>query len=91
MRRVLATFAAVTILGAASWALAAEPAITATGTIKTVDMLNHSVTLTNGSTYRLARGVNLEGVKAGQKVTLTFRRSGPTPELELSAIAPAEE
>jgi Cu/Ag efflux protein CusF len=91
MRRVLATFAVVTILAGASWALAAEPVITATGTIKTVDMLNHSVTLTNGSTYRLARGVNLEGMKAGQKVKLTFRRSGPTPELELSAITPVEE
>jgi len=90
MRSAPSIFAAVTILGAASWASAAEPVVTAAGTIKTVDMLHHSITLTNGSTYKPARGINLERFKAGQKVRLTFRRSGPSPELELSAIAPAE-
>jgi len=91
MRRVLRIFAAAMILGAASSALAAEPVVTTTGTIKAVDMLSHSVTLTNGSTYKLARGVSLKGMKAGQKVTLTFSRSGPAPALELSAITPIED
>ena len=91
MRRVLAIFTAVSLLGWTSWAPAAEPVVTATGTIKTVDMLHHSVTLTNGMTYGLARGVNIGAMKAGQRVTLTFRRSGPTPELDVSAITPAED
>ena len=86
MRSAPSIFAAVTILGAASWASAAEPVVTAAGTIKTVDMLHHSITLTNGSTYKFDKGVNIEGKKAGQKVTLTFRRMGTTLDVEASAI-----
>jgi len=86
MRRVPRIFAAAAIVWTASSALAAELAVTVTGTIKTVDMMRHTVTLTKGSTYKFDKGVNIEGKKAGQKVTLTFRRMGTTLDVEASAI-----
>jgi hypothetical protein len=43
----------------------------------------------NGSTYKIARGVNIRYMKAGDKVTLTFTDPGPT--IEASAIAPAAD
>jgi len=89
--KVFSLFSVAAALSAASLTVAAAQVVTTTGTIKAVDMLKHTVTLANGSTYKMARGVSLEGMKAGQKVTLTFRRSGPTPDLELSTIAPAED
>jgi hypothetical protein len=49
--------------------------------------LQHVVTLENGSTYKAARGVNIKGLKAGEKVTLTYSGFGGT--IEASAIAPA--
>jgi outer membrane lipoprotein SlyB len=86
MRKMLGIFAATGILGAAALAGAAEPVYTATGTIKSIDMLKHVVTLDDGSTYKVARGVNISAMKAGQKVRLTYTGSGST--IEASAIAP---
>ena len=41
----------------------------------------------NGSTYKVARGVNIKGTKAGQKVTVTTSGFGGT--IEASVIAPS--
>ena len=49
--------------------------------------MKHVVTLENGSTYKAARGVNIKGLKAGQKVTLTYSGFGGT--IEASTITPA--
>jgi hypothetical protein len=87
MRKMLGVFAAFGVLGFAAFALAAEPVYTTTGKIKSVDMLNHVVTLDDGATYKVARGVNITKVKLGQKVRLTYTGSGAT--IEASAIAPA--
>jgi len=87
MRKMLGVFAAFGVLGLATFALAAEPVYTTTGKIKSVDMLNHVVTLDDGATYKVARGVNIAKVKPGQKVKLTYTGSGAT--IEASAIAPA--
>ena len=87
MRKMLRVFAAVGVLGMATLALAAEPVYTATGTIKSIDMLRHVVTLNDGSTYKVARGVNIGRMKAGQKVRLTYTGTGPA--IEASAITPA--
>ena len=65
MRIVLS--AAAAFLGAATIAYAAEP----TGTIKSIGMSNHTVTLDNGSTYNLDKNVKLDSIKVGEKVTLT--------------------
>jgi hypothetical protein len=87
MRKTLAVFAAFGVLGLATFALAAEPVYTTTGKIKSIDMLNHVVTLEDGATYKVANGVNIAKVKPGQKVKLTYTGSGAT--IEASAIAPA--
>ena len=58
-----------------------------TGKIKSVDLMRHVITLENGSTYKVARGVNIKGTKAGQKVTVTTSGFGGT--IEASAIAPS--
>jgi hypothetical protein len=49
--------------------------------------MQHVITLEGGSTYKVARGVNIKRMKAGQKVTLTYSGFGGT--IEASAVAPA--
>ena len=87
MSNMLGVFAAVGILGAATVAFAGEPTYRTTGKIKSVDLMKHVVTLENGSTYKAARGININFLKPGQKVSLTYSGFGGT--IEASAIAPA--
>ena len=61
---------------------AAEATHRTTGRIKSVDLMSHVITLDDGSTYKVARGVNIKRMKAGQKVTLTTSDSaGPSRPL----------
>jgi hypothetical protein len=87
MGKMLSLFAAAGILGVATLALAEEATYRTTGTIKSVDLMQHVITLEDGSTYKVARGVNIKRMKAGQKVTLTYSGFGGT--IEASAVAPA--
>ena len=87
MGKVLNVVAAAAILGAATTAFAAEMAHRTTGRLKSVDLMQHVITLGDGSTYRVARGVNLKRLKAGEKVIVTTSKFGGT--LEASAITPA--
>jgi Cu/Ag efflux protein CusF len=87
MGMVLNVVAAVAILGAATTAFAAEPTHKATGTIKSVDVMRHVITLEDGSTYKVARGVNIKRMTVGEKVTVTTSQFGGT--VEASAITPA--
>jgi Cu/Ag efflux protein CusF len=87
MGKVLNAVTAVAILGAATTAFAAEPTHKATGKIKSVDVMRHVITLEDGSTYKVARGVNINHVKAGEKVTVTTSKFGGT--VEASAVTPA--
>lgn len=89
MRKVLTVFAAVAILSAASVALAAETPHRTTGRIKSVDLMQHVITLDNGSTYKVARGVNIQRMKPGEKVTVTTSGFGGT--VEASSITPATD
>ncbi len=89
MRKMLVVFAAATALCAATSVLAKEPVYTAKGTIKSVDMMNHVVTLNDGSTYKIARGVNIFARKAGEKVIVTYTGSGA--DIEVSAITLAAD
>ena len=65
MRKTLYAFAAIGFLSAATLAFAAGPAVTATGRIKAIDMMRHSVTFEDGSTYKLARGVRTQQNESG--------------------------
>jgi len=87
MGKELNVVAAVAILGAATTAFAAESTHKATGRIKSVDVMRHVITLEDGSTYKVARGVNIKRMKAGEKVTVTTSKFGGT--IEASAITPA--
>jgi hypothetical protein len=93
MGKMLSLFAAMGVLGAAAVALAGEPAghptYTTTGMIKSLDPMNHVIMLENGSTHKIARGVNIKSMKAGQKVTLTYSRFGGS--IEVSAITLATD
>jgi Protein of unknown function (DUF1344) len=80
-------FVIVGILSAMTVALGAETARRTTGTIKFVDLMRHVITLEDGSTYKVARGVNIKRMKAGDKVTVTT--SGFGGVIEASAVAPA--
>ncbi len=79
MRILLSVLAAAAILGAANLAYAAE----ATGKIKSIDMSKHTVTLDNGSTYDVALSVKLNGMKVGERVTLTYQQSGKAMDATL--------
>jgi outer membrane lipoprotein SlyB len=87
MGKVLNVVAAAAILGAATTAFAAEATHRTTGEIKSVDLMRHVITLDDGSTYKVARGVNIKRMKAGEKVTVTTSGFGGT--IEASAITPA--
>jgi hypothetical protein len=87
MGKMLSVFVTVGILSAASVALAAEPAHKTSGKIKSVDLMRHVITLGDGSTYRIARGVNIKRMKVGEKVTVTT--SGFGGVIEASAVTPA--
>jgi Cu/Ag efflux protein CusF len=89
MGKVLNVVAAAAILGAATTAFAAEPTQKATGKIKSIDVMRHVITLEDGSTYKVARGVSIKRVKAGEKVTVTTSKFGGT--VEASAITPAAD
>lgn len=83
MRIMLSALAAAAILGAANLAYAAE----ATGTIKSIDMSKHTVTLDNGSTYDVAKDVKFNGMRVGERVMLTYQQSGKA--MDATAIKPA--
>jgi hypothetical protein len=90
MRKTLYAFAAVGFLGAAALAFAAGPVVTATGKVKSVDLMRHTVTFEDGSTYRIARGVKIQDMKQGERITLTFSAT-VGPITEASAVAPAAD
>ena len=87
MGKTLSVFVTMGILSAATVALAAEATYRTTGKIKSVDLMRHVIALEDGSTYKVARGVNIKRMKAGEKVTVTTSKFGGT--IEASAITPA--
>jgi hypothetical protein len=75
--------AALTTTEASGHAYAAEPI----GTIKSVDMVKDSITLDNGSTYFAPRSVKLSDFKLGEKVRVSYTKSGAA--LDITSIKPA--
>jgi hypothetical protein len=83
---MLNVFVTVGILSATTVALAADTTHRTTGRIKSVDLMQHVITLQDGSTYKVARGVNIRRVKPGQKVRVITSGFGGT--VEASTITP---
>lgn len=76
MRIQLLSIATVAII-AASGAMAAT---TTTGTIKSMDMAKHSITLADGTTYTLPKAFKDPGLKVGEKVAVMWDKKGALNE-----------
>ena len=76
MRKMLGALVAVGVLGAAGLAFAAGSPVTATGKIRSIDMLRHTVTFEDGSTYKLARGVRTQQDEGGRTSDAHLFRDG---------------
>ena len=83
MRIVFGALVAASLIGLAGAAYAAD----ATGTIKSLDVAKNVVTLDNGATYDVGKGVSLASFKVGEKVKVTYTQSGKM--MDATAIAPA--
>ena len=49
---------------------------TATGVVKSYDSKTHEVTLEDGTLYKIAKSAHVKHLKAGEKVTVTFKVKG---------------
>lgn len=83
MRVLLSNLAIVTVLTTPALALAAQ---TATGTIKTYDKASMALTLKDGTIYQLPKGFHDPGLKAGEKVSISFDMSGKNHEAKTVKI-----
>jgi VCBS repeat-containing protein len=57
---------------------------TATGVVKSYDSKTHMVTLEDGTMYKVQKSAHVKGLKAGEKVTVTFKMKGK--DMEASKI-----
>ncbi len=83
MRMFAGAALAAALLGAASVAFAAD----ATGAIKSLDTSKDMITLDNGSSYMAPKSVKLSDFKVGEKVTVSYTKSGD--KMDATSIKPA--
>ena len=83
MRVLLSNLAIVSILATPALALAAQ---SATGTVKDYNKASMSLTLADGTVYHLPKGFHDPGLKAGEKVTISFDMSGKNHEAKTVKI-----
>jgi hypothetical protein len=83
MRVLLSNLAIVTVLATPTFALAAQ---TATGTVKDYNKASMSLTLADGTIYQLPKGFHDPGLKAGEKVSVSFDMSGKNHEAKAVKI-----
>ena len=74
MRTLLIPAAAAAILATSSLVFAATTHTS--GTVKSYDSHAMTLTLADGSTYTLKKGVKAPALKAGEKVTVSWDMSG---------------
>ena len=91
MKRLLTSLAAVAALSLATAAYADD----ATGAIKAINLVTHTVTLDDGKVYVFTAAVDLTKVKVGDKIKVTYVPATPIAASSLgiygsaSALAPA--
>ena len=83
MRMLAGAALAAALLGAASVAYAADT----TGTIKSLDTSKDMITLDNGSSFMAPKGMKLSNFKVGEKVTVSYNKSGN--KMDVTAMKPA--
>ena len=79
MRNVILPLILVASLGVSSIAMAAAPTVSE-GTIKAMDAKALTLTLNNGSVYKLAKTIKLSSLKVGEKVKVTWSKVGKIDE-----------
>ncbi|MBN9023282.1 MAG: DUF1344 domain-containing protein [Rhizobiales bacterium] len=72
MRNYIAPALVAGILLATPVAMAAASAQQSTGTVKSIDMSAMTLTLSNGTTYHLPQGFKDPGLKAGERVQISW-------------------
>ena len=90
MRKALSVLAVLAALGATpamAYGMNSHMTEKATGTIKSIDSAKHELTLQDGKTFDVAKNVNLTGIKAGEKVTITYAQSGKS--MDATMVKPA--
>ena len=83
MRMLTFPIVAVAMISAVGLAFAAE----ATGTIKSMDPMAHTMTLEDGQVYEFAADYDVSAMKAGDKVNVTFDVSGDKNMATEAAVA----
>jgi len=90
MRKTLSALAVLAALGATS-AMAAgwtsNMSNKTTGTIQSIDHAKDQLTLKNGMTFDVAKGVNMAAMNKGEKVTVTYTQAGKA--MDATQIKPA--
>lgn len=84
MRTLLIPAAAAAVLATTAFGFAATQT---NGTIKTYDGHAMTLTLADGSTYMLKKGFKDPGLKAGEKVTVSWDMNGSKKVAEKVTIA----
>lgn len=83
-----ALFASVALLSAIAIVPAAYAAsMTMTGTVKSIDTARKELKLSNGDTFVLPANFKDNGIKAGEKVKVSYQKSGKKLEAEMVTIA----
>ncbi|CAN7191861.1 DUF1344 domain-containing protein [Pararhizobium sp. LjRoot255] len=83
-----ALLTSLTIISAISLSSAAFAANTTTGTIRALDAKAMTLTLKNGTSYRLPAGFKDPGLKVGEKVTVAYEMIGK--KHQATAVTPAQ-
>ncbi|GLS87669.1 hypothetical protein GCM10010873_26430 [Cypionkella aquatica] len=78
MRAYMLPAAIVLSIGSATLAMAAPT--TTDGVIKSLDMKTHTITLADGTAYRLPKGFTDPGLKVGSKVAVVWDLKGQIHE-----------
>lgn len=88
MRSYLLPIAVVLSMSGASFAMAATMTPTTTdGVIKSISTKHHHVTLVDGTVYTLPAHFNAKGLKAGEKVTISWEMKGKKHEVSSIVMA----
>jgi mannose-6-phosphate isomerase class I len=83
-----ALFASVAIISAIAVVPAAYAAsLTMTGTVKSIDAAKKELKLSNGDTFVLPANFKDAGIKAGEKVKISYQKSGKTLDAEMVTVA----
>ena len=82
-----ALFASVVILSSVAMIPAAYAAsLTMTGTVKSISVGHKQLKLSNGDTFVLPANFKDDGIKAGEKVKVSYQKSGKNLEAEMVTI-----